>query len=356
MADSQHPFDYTEPTVNALTTRLSPERMTTYLSATGGNKDWAFAMYLYNSRLAKSLLYPLNVAEVTIRNAVDDVLVKEHGDRWHECPDLLNNTLNDRSRGALDLAISRVGTASRSKVIAALTFDFWSNLFRPEYFELWRSNITIAFPHCPLGLSRDDVQTLVRDVNVIRNRVAHHEPLLRFDVNEYYSKMQKLVSYRCPETNSWMKHNTTLSEAVRSKPKRNGVKVAVGERADTNFQWVMENQTLLEIIAQGGGVCLTAYVCLRGSGGHQSFTATQLADYASKKAIDQGGLVDFSDYTVAQLLDDDVIKTSSAILVVDAPMNSAVQLLQKNARIKSLIVLQANGIPMGVIVRAHRRY
>ncbi|WP_271437108.1 hypothetical protein [Lentibacter algarum] len=356
MADSQHPFDYTEPTVNALTTRLSPERMTTYLSATGGDKDWAFAMYLYNSRLAKSLLYPLNITEVTLRNAVDDVLVKEYGNRWHECPDLLNNTLNDRSRGALGIAISRVGPVSRSKVIAALTFDFWSNLFRPEYHELWRSNITIAFPHCPLGFSRDDVQPLVRDVNVVRNRVAHHEPLLRFDLNVYYSKMQKLASYRCPETVLWMKHNTTLSDAIRSRPKKNGVKVPVGERADTNFQTVAEGQTLLDIMTQGGGVCLTAYVCLRGNGDHQSFTATQVADYASKKAIDQGGLVDFSDYTVAQLLGDDTIKTSSAVVAADSPMLGAVQLLQKNARIKSLVVVQADGSPKGVIVRAHRRY
>lgn len=356
MADSQYPFDHTELSVNALTTNLSSSRIATYLSATGGDKEWAFEMYLYNSRLAKSLLYPINVSEVVLRNAVDQVLVKEHGDRWHECAILLDNVLNDKSKAALDNALSRVGRVSRSKVVAALTFDFWSNLFRDEYHEIWRSNVTIAFPHCPQGLSRDDVQSLVKDINVIRNRVAHHEPLLRFDVNAYYSKMQKLVSYRCPKTLDWMKHHSTVSAAVRTKPKKNGVKNTVDARADPKFQIVHPDQSLLEVIQERRGMCLSAYVCVDPDNSARSFTASQFAEFISQKSISQDGIVDLGDYAVSALLEDDTLAGSCATVVTGTSMVEVVSVFQKNAKIKSITITDEKGDPVGVIARSHRRY
>lgn len=356
MADSQYPFSHTDLSVNALTTNLSAARMATYLTAAGGDKDWAYSIYLYNSRLAKSLLYPMNVSEVVLRNAVDQVLVKEHGDRWHECTQLLNQVLNSKSKAALDLAVYRVGTASRMKVIAALTFDFWSNLFRPEYHDIWRSNVTIAFPHCPQGLSRDDVQSLVKDINLIRNRVAHHEPLLRFDVNSYYSKMKKLVSYRCPETLKWLKHHSTVSDAVRTKPKKSGVKNSVETIADTKFQIVASEHTLLEVVQERQGVCLSAYVCVVADGNHRSFTAAQLAEFLAKKAILQEGIIDLGDYTVSALLEDETLKATSGTVTVGTSMVGVVEMLQKQSKMKSVIVIDELGAPTGVIARSHRRY
>lgn len=110
------------------------------------------ALYLYNARVAKAFLYPLNVAQVTLRNAVDDILVPRFGRSWHQDTTLRDQSLAGNGLATLDKAIQRAGAyAPRDQIVAKLTVDFWLNLFRPEYGALWRTNVNIAFPnlhHC----------------------------------------------------------------------------------------------------------------------------------------------------------------------------------------------------------------
>lgn len=88
MAESQVPYPYDAATIASLKASLSEPRFATYLTKAAGNETFAFALYLYNARLAKSFLFPLSVAEVTLRNAVDGVLRQLHGDEWHQAGQL----------------------------------------------------------------------------------------------------------------------------------------------------------------------------------------------------------------------------------------------------------------------------
>ncbi|WP_323009909.1 hypothetical protein [Paracoccus sp. (in: a-proteobacteria)] len=126
MAESQVPYAYDPQSVDALKASLSPQRFETYLAKAGGDEHYAFALYLYNARLAKSLLFPLSVTEVTLRNAVNSVLVASHGESWHQDATLRNQVLTAQSLDALDRAFIRAKSNARGKVIAELTFDFWS--------------------------------------------------------------------------------------------------------------------------------------------------------------------------------------------------------------------------------------
>lgn len=75
MAESQVPYAYDQPALDAITASLSRQRFETYLTKAGNDENYAYALYLYNARLAKSLLFPLSVTEVTLRNAIDEALV-----------------------------------------------------------------------------------------------------------------------------------------------------------------------------------------------------------------------------------------------------------------------------------------
>ena len=67
MAQSQVPFTYLNDGQEIIN-HLSDKRFGTYLQRAGFNKDYAFELYLYNARLAKAFLFPLQILEVTVRN------------------------------------------------------------------------------------------------------------------------------------------------------------------------------------------------------------------------------------------------------------------------------------------------
>ena len=83
MAESQVPFPYLPAQMQAIRASISEPRFATYLAKGGNHDEYAMALYLYNARVAKAFLYPLNVAEVTLRNAVDGILVGRFGVSWH---------------------------------------------------------------------------------------------------------------------------------------------------------------------------------------------------------------------------------------------------------------------------------
>ncbi|RWM21120.1 hypothetical protein [Mesorhizobium sp.] len=162
----------------------------------------------------------MNVAEVTLRNAVDGILVGRFGPTWHQDAAFRQQTLSADGLATLDKAMQKAGAnALRDQVIAMLTFDFWSNLFRPEYGALWRTTVNIAFPHLKHGETRREIQNLVRPINAFRNRVAHDEPVLDMNVTDIHAKIVRLVELRCAETAAWMKHHSTLGAVVRSRPR-----------------------------------------------------------------------------------------------------------------------------------------
>jgi hypothetical protein len=62
-------------------------------------------------------------------------------------------------------------------IVAQLTFGFWTYQFSPKVFAAGGSTLLHVFPNRPFGTNQKQVfQDLIR-VNVLRNRIAHYEPL-----------------------------------------------------------------------------------------------------------------------------------------------------------------------------------
>jgi hypothetical protein len=356
MAESQVPYPYDAATIASLKASLSEPRFATYLTKASGDETFAFALYLYNSRLAKSFLFPLSVAEITMRNAVDGVLVQEYGDTWHRDDDFHNQVLSPESRGALDKAIDRARSQERGKVIAELTFDFWSNLFRKEYADIWRTKANIAFPELARGEGRREIQTLVREINRLRNRVAHHEPILDMNVPDLHSKMIKLVNLRCPVTSDWMRHHSTVSIVMRSRPNLAGTApLNLESRSDPRFLAVERTSTLVEILNEEGQSC-TAFLCIENRQVAGAFTHHQLALYVSKRAVELEGMIDLNDHTVADVLNDPSIGDGCRPLSAKTSFFDAVKVLKEPKTRVVVAVDPDTELPVGVILRAHRRY
>lgn len=356
MADSQLPYSYDAATIASLRASLSETRFATYLGKANGNEHFAFALYLYNARLAKSFLFPLSVAEVTLRNAVDQVILQSFGDSWHQNAEFRDETLTQQSLATLDKAIERAKSNERGKVIAELTFDFWSNLFRSEYGSFWRTRANIAFPGLAHREGRHDIQLLVKEINRLRNRVAHHEPILDMNVPDLHSKIIKLVELRCRVTAEWMRHHSTVSVVMRSRPNlTNSAPVPLSSKADSRFSLVERGQSLVDL-ARGDSHSCSAFVCVECNEVVGAFTHQQITHFLMSKALELEGLVDLNDHSVSDILSDQKVVGGFRLLPSNVPFIDAVKVLKEPGTRILVAFDNEKNMPIGVILRAHRRY
>lgn len=360
MAESQVPFPYTPEDMTAIRSSISADRFATYLTAAKGNEHHALDLYLYNARLAKAFLYPLHVGEVTLRNAIDEVLTDLHGPTWPTNQGF-NDQLTPESRKSLAKAIARASTIQRGpprgQVVATLTFDFWSNLFRPDYDRpIWQVNLRKALPHCQPRTTRAEVQILVRDINFLRNRIAHHEPILSVNATSLHADIVRLVEMRSPSMSRWLRYHSTLSTVIRTKPRPGMAAQTAIERCDTGFQAVAEDHTLASVLATYSPDT-PAIVCVDQAGSPTALlSAAEIVAYASGRLT--GTMIDFGEHKVADLLSSGIVLGRWASVVTNAPIAELVDVI-KGPGIRGVVVVEErNGMqfPRGVLLRAHRRY
>jgi len=182
---------------DALDRSVSATRMGTYVRVSGGDADLARARYLWDRDLAVAFFADIALLEIALRNAMNDRLAERWGERWYERVEV---PLDDRTAAQLAEAHGRVvGPKLPGRVVAQCTFGFWAGLLdrgaytgrdpwrvRCDYdLVLWRGVLDRAFPGGRATARADGerwgrtyAHQVVTRVNALRNRVAHHEPLI----------------------------------------------------------------------------------------------------------------------------------------------------------------------------------
>lgn len=203
---------------------LSSARLDPYLSAAGGRLVEAFELYGWNARMSAALLLPAHFAEVVTRNAVVDVLVSVYGRDWSTSP-VFERSLPAGSRGyspRADLVATRKRVDSAGQLVAELEFVFWQHMFAARHdVRLWRPHILEAFPN----VSRADGPALrarlLTDLDAIRrlrNRIAHHEPIVGLDLGAELTRMIVLIELRCASTAAWVYEMEDASTVLAERP------------------------------------------------------------------------------------------------------------------------------------------
>ncbi|AZC08947.1 hypothetical protein DKE47_001160 [Acinetobacter nosocomialis] len=67
-----------------------------------------------------------------MRNAINNFFIKEFCLDW-AIDSNFRKILNSHSLAALDKAIERAKSSNNDDIVAVITLDFWSNLFRSDY-------------------------------------------------------------------------------------------------------------------------------------------------------------------------------------------------------------------------------
>jgi hypothetical protein len=216
------PFPLTKYQLQSISSSISLPRFNTYLKAAGFDVTAAINLYRWNAFVGECLHFPLQATEITLRNAVSTSLKTLYGQDWFK-NDSFTSILNHERTEDLRVALTRLNRRAKGfscdDVTAALSFGFWAYMLEPRYYQaVWRSELRRAFPGLPKGRALKSVHLRAKDVREVRNRVAHHEPLIGRDLSRDHTDMLEFLTWLCPEKADWAARQSYVQSAIRQRP------------------------------------------------------------------------------------------------------------------------------------------
>ena len=113
---------------------ISEDRMNRYVQACGGNTRKAMALYRYNLRLSQEMFTIISCFEVSLRNAINVILINRFGNDW------------------------------------LMQFNQTGRVLLRAFPNKERSTSEVQYNHSYFFNELDKINTM-------RNRIAHHEPV-----------------------------------------------------------------------------------------------------------------------------------------------------------------------------------
>ena len=193
---------------------LSLERFARYLEWAGGNRDRALEFYALNTRLSEALYTSLQMLEVALRNRVHTVLTEARHERWFDDDGFLRI---EHQRGQLAGAYEELARARKEqtpgRVVAALPFGFWVSMVARDYENLWQVTLNrIARREDGKGLRRTSLSSPLSTIRVLRNRIAHHEPILHWDLPKHHDNILQITRWLSPAAAEWCLQHSRFPE------------------------------------------------------------------------------------------------------------------------------------------------
>lgn len=165
---------------------MTTARMGRYLGACNGNTRKAMTLYRKNLQLTQELFTVTGCFEVALRNAIDAQSVLVLGADWlrnASAPGGIFDTPQCRlTKDNINDAIGKLHAYSHHKLVAELGFGFWRYMFAQHQFNATGRIMLRVFPSKPastpaIQYNNTYVFNQLAQINNIRNRMAHHEPI-----------------------------------------------------------------------------------------------------------------------------------------------------------------------------------
>lgn len=154
------------------------------LAAMQTSRDFIDPHLAYRANLEMSLrLWPLvALLEIGVRNRFADELERAFGKQFFSHgSEALDARLNQRLQLAVSQANARGFSGETNAIVSSLSFGFWAIMLRSRSeTRLWVPALRHAFRGNNTQ-SRQIYYQRLRQVTVLRNRIAHHENILHFD-------------------------------------------------------------------------------------------------------------------------------------------------------------------------------
>ncbi|PCC37587.1 hypothetical protein CIK66_18510 [Brachybacterium alimentarium] len=222
---------------------LGSARFQSYVSASGGDRSHALELYEWNVSLGQSLMRDISHFEIAMRNAYDAAVGRSWpgSDHWlldADSPAVTpiwrikkdrsglkrGSDVNYLNRRSVDDAIRKCGgtKANPGKVIAELSFGFWRHLTAASHEKtLWVPYLHHAYP---VKTKRSTIDAIIGNVNTVRNRIAHQEPIFDRTKNpaqepsKLHADMMRVFSLLAPDAEKYVASKSTVVAVVAQRP------------------------------------------------------------------------------------------------------------------------------------------
>ncbi len=200
---------------------ITDARFEPYLAEADGDHERAVALYVWNARVSAAMFETLHHVEVAPRNAIDaqfDPVVASApvSATWLRDPMILNMASRTRVEETAARVRREGHVPTRARVVAGLAFGFWRALFDKRYDRLRVSHLHRAFP----GGSGDraEVAALMSKLVPFRNRLAHHETIIRRTLAGHYDDMLMLAKLVDPDARAWIENVSRAGAVLGDRP------------------------------------------------------------------------------------------------------------------------------------------
>jgi hypothetical protein len=294
MAECQQEFEYLSTSVQLLTSSLSTRRLRQF-KGTKDSGNQAFENYLWNARLSKALRFPLEIAEISLRNRVDQQLIDRFGSQWPFSDDF-RDTAAPKTVIKLKETIERLrDNPSMARIVDELSFGFWTAMLSGRFVEkLWRDRLDVAFPNIPKAHRNGTIEQqaahvylVAKQVKDLRNDISHLKPIYRSDLSEKHGQIIHLIRLGCKTTADWTNKHSTLVKELRLGA-GSTTRVALS-KAWTQFQVLPSESKINEVISilESGP---RPFLIVSHNGSHYLISPAIIASWLSKNV--EPGLID----------------------------------------------------------------
>lgn len=170
-------------------------------------------LHTYNQNLkkAKSLYIPLSILEVSLRNSINNLFEKLFGAGWiiNETSFLKHKEVQKITQAKTKL-INNKENITKDKLVAELTFGFWTAMFQSVYNEKMRTNnLKQIFPNLPPKvkeiIDRKKISSKLNHIRSFRNRVFHHENIIKDEYLNIEEEIFEILNYFDEELSQYAK-------------------------------------------------------------------------------------------------------------------------------------------------------
>ena len=215
---------FTQEEIHSLPNVLSAPRFATYLAEMKGDKEAALELYRWNLELSAAFFVPLQICEVSVRNSIVAAIEKTYGANWPWERGFEISLRNPPTGYSPRRDITGLRSLPTSgKIVAELKFIFWEKMFtRSHDAAIWNVHLRSVFPNMDqtrtVQTLRAEAYDTLFKIRDLRNRIAHHEPIFRRDVQEEYDRIKNVVAWTDLTAAAWTDKIEAVTPLIGAKP------------------------------------------------------------------------------------------------------------------------------------------
>lgn len=212
-----------EKDLEKYSTNISVERLKSFIKSEDDTIEDVLTRYSDNIKISESFYPELSVLEITLRNSIDTMLRLNFSENWLEEEVLNNNLLDAFDHNTLvktyndtkEECSKNSKQFTNGKVIANLTFGFWSNICTKKYIlEIWHKKKCFRSVFVNYPKKKHEICKISRQlyhIRRLRNRIFHYEQIFKYPKNslKMYNLILEVLSYLPDNDNSIILKNTS---------------------------------------------------------------------------------------------------------------------------------------------------